>query len=396
MSPTVEGRGIGLAEVKAVAVACDMVSAYGWGVDCCWEGLLGGTTAIRPFERLSGERFPIGQAACVPGLHPERDETLVMQMVRPLLEKSAALVPRDAFLILATTNGEIDILEQFVLRGAPDPAGSRPDFLLKKLEFLCGSRDPGMVLSAACASSSAAVAHGAGLIRDGDRDCVLVVACDNVSEFVAAGFSALRALDKDIARPFDRNRSGLSLGEAAAFVLLMSDERASRESRLVLAEISGWGLTGDANHITGPARDGSGLALALRKALQSARISAEEVGSISAHGTATVYNDSMEMRAFKSVFTGRGVPTYSLKGGIGHTMGTAGAADIILAIKTLQEGIVPPTVGLRDIDDEALGWASPQSCTCDTAVTVSTNSGFGGINCAVILRRSDRNRTVQL
>jgi 3-oxoacyl-[acyl-carrier-protein] synthase II len=395
MSPTVEGRGIGLAEVKAVAVACDMVSAYGWGVDCCWEGLLGGRTAIRPFERLSGERFPIGKAACVPGLHPERDETLVMQMVRPLLEKSAALVPRDAFLILATTNGEIDILEQFVLRGAPDPAGSRPDFLLKKLEFLCGSRDPGMVLSAACASSSAAVAHGAGLIRDGDRDCVLVVACDNVSEFVAAGFSALRALDKDIARPFDRNRSGLSLGEAAAFVLLMSDERASRESRLVLAEISGWGLTGDANHITGPARDGSGLALALRKALQSARISAEEVGSISAHGTATVYNDSMEMRAFKSVFTGRSVPTYSLKGGIGHTMGTAGAADIILAIKTLQEGIVPPTVGLRDIDDEALGWASPQSCTCDTAVTVSTNSGFGGINCAVILRRSDRNWTVQ-
>jgi 3-oxoacyl-[acyl-carrier-protein] synthase II len=203
------------------------------------------------------------------------------------------------------------------------------------------------------------------------------------------------ALDEDMAHPFDKNRSGMSLGEAAAFVLLMSDVRASREKRPVLAEVLGWGLTGDANHITGPARDGSGLALAVRKALQSAEITGDEVGSISAHGTGTVYNDSMEMKAFKSVLAGRNVPTYSLKGGIGHTMGTAGLMDIIVAIKALLERIVPPTVNLRDVDDEAAGWASPDPCGCDDPVTVSTNSGFGGINCAVVLKRWDSSDLLQ-
>ena len=376
-----------MAQIEAVVVGCDLVSPYGWGVDSCWEGLLSGRTAIRRFERFSTKLLRTDKAAFVAGLDPESGETLVMQLVRPLIEKSASVIPSDALLIAATTNGEIDILERSVLSGAPEAAESRFDCLAGKIQHLCGLSEPGMVVCAACASSSAAVAQGAAMIRDGDRDCVLVVACDNVSEFVSAGFSSLMALDKDVARPFDKNRKGMSLGEAAAFILLMSHARASLEDRPVLARVSGWGLTSDANHITGPARDGSGLALALRKALQSAEISAEEVGSISAHGTGTEYNDSMEMKAFKAVFDRCSVPTYSLKGGIGHTMGTAGLVDIIVAITTLREKCVPPTVGLRDVDDGAVGWASPEPCPCDSAATVSTNSGFGGINCAVVLRQ---------
>jgi 3-oxoacyl-[acyl-carrier-protein] synthase II len=381
--------------MKAVAVACDLVSPYGWGADACWQGLLSGSTAIRRFERSSGGSFPTEKAGFVEGLDPDRDETLVMQMVRPLIEKNASAIPADALLLLATTNGEIDILERSVLSGGADAVGSRPECLLKKVGDLCGLGDPGIVVCAACASSSAAVAQGAAMIRDGDRDCVLVVGCDNVSEFVAAGFASLMALDEDMAHPFDRRRKGLSLGEAAAFLLLMSDSRAAREGRPVLAEISGWGLTNDAYHITGPARDGSGLTLALNKALASAETLSEEVGSISAHGTGTVYNDSMEMKAFKSVFQGRQLPTYSLKGGLGHTMGTAGLVDIIVAIKTLLEERVPPTVNLREVDEEAAGWAFPEARNCGSAVTVSTNSGFGGINCALVLRRWESNRFVQ-
>ena len=381
--------------MKAVAVACDLVSPYGWGVDACWQGLLSGRTAIRRFERFSGESFPAEKAGFVEGLDPERDETLVMQMVRPLIEKSASRIPADALLLLATTNGEIDILERSVLTGAPDAAGSRPECLLEKVGDLCGLGGRGIVVCAACASSSAAVAQGAAMIRDGDEDCVLVVACDNVSEFVAAGFASLMALDENMARPFDRRRKGLSLGEAAAFVLLMSNARAAREGRPVLAEVAGWGLTSDAHHVTGPVRDGSGLALALHKALNSAEVRAEAVGSISAHGTGTVYNDSMEMKAFKSVFQGRRLPTYSLKGGIGHTMGTAGLVDVIVAIKTLLEERVPPTVNLWEVDDEAAGWAFPEARSCGSAVTVSTNSGFGGVNCALVLRRWESNGIVQ-
>jgi len=386
MSPAVEGRGVQLAGIETVVVADDLVSPYGWGVEACWEGFFSGNTAIRRLDRFSTESLRTDNAALVSGLDPNADETLVMQMVGPLIERSRSVIPRDALLLLATTNGEIDLLERSVLDGAPDASGSRLDLLVGKVQRLCGLQEPGLVVSAACASSSAAVAQGAGMIRAGDRDCVLVVASDNVSEFVAAGFSSLMALDKDMARPFDKSRRGLSLGEAAAFVLLMSGERASREGRPVLAEVPGWGLSSDANHITGPARDGSGLALALRKALQMADMPAREVGSISAHGTGTQYNDSMEMKAFKSVFTERSLPTYSLKGGIGHTMGTAGLVDIIVAIETLRKKVVPPTVNLREVDDEAVGWASPEPCPCESGVTVSTNSGFGGINCAVALR----------
>jgi len=381
-----------LASVRAVVVASDMVSPYGWGVASCWDGLMSGRTAIRRFDRISGGSFPVAKAAFVAGLDTDADESLVMQMVRPLIQNSAATIPADALLLLATTNGEIDILERAVLTGRSDASGSRPDYLLKKVEGVCGLRETGMVVGAACASSSAAVAQGAAMIRDGDRDCVLVIGCDNISEFVAAGFASLMAVDEDTARPFDKNRGGLSLGEAAAFMLLMSETRAARENRPALAEVAGWGLTSDAGHITGPARDGSGLALALRKALRSAAMPADAVGSICAHGTGTVYNDSMEMKAFKSVFTEGGLPTYSLKGGIGHTMGSAGVVDLILAVTTLTEKTVPPTVNLRDVDDEAVGWVSAQPCGWGGDVAVSTNSGFGGINCAVVLRRLQARR----
>ena len=379
--------------VRTLAVGCDLVSPYGWGVDTCWEGLLSGRSAIRSFARLPQRSFPVAKAAFVADLDPDRDETMVMQMLKPLVERSQCAIPSDALLILATTNGEIDILERSLIEGAPSAEESCPDRLLRKVAASCGLSEPGMVLSAACASSSAAVARGATLIAGGERDCVLVVACDSVSEFLAAGFSSLKLIDPDAARPFDRNRAGLSLGEAAAFILLMSEERARREDRSVLAEVAGWGTSGDASHLTAPAMDGRGLALALRKALASASVSAEAVGSISAHGTGTFYNDSVEMRAFKSVFGERGVATYSLKGGIGHTMGSAGLVDIIVAIMTLQEQLLPPTVNLREVDDDALGWVSPEPRAWRGQTTVSTNSGFGGVNCAVVVKSADRLRS---
>jgi 3-oxoacyl-[acyl-carrier-protein] synthase II len=156
-----------------------------------------------------------------------------------------------------------------------------------------------------------------------------------------------------------------------------------------MGEIAGWGLTNDAHHMTAPSRDGSGLALAVHKALQSADISEDAVACVAAHGTGTVYNDSMEMKAFKEVFGTRTVPTYSVKGGTGHTMGAAGLIEIILAFRSLREKVVPPTVNVCDIDDEAQGWISSEPCVFDGSVTVSTNSGFGGINCAVLLEKYD-------
>ncbi|HWR73855.1 MAG TPA: beta-ketoacyl-[acyl-carrier-protein] synthase family protein, partial [Nitrospirota bacterium] len=140
-------------------------------------------------------------------------------------------------------------------------------------------------------------------------------------------------------------------------------------------------------HMTGPSRTSEGLLLAVRKALRSAGLAADDIGCISAHGTGTVYNDAMEMRAFRAVFAGAPVPVYSVKGGIGHTMGAAGLVEIIIALRTLRERVAPATVNLRHPDADALGWASGSSQKLDArGAALITNAGFSGINTAVIMQ----------
>lgn len=376
--------------MKAVAVACDMVTPYGWGINPCWEGLLSGVTAIRRIDRFSTTNLQTQNAATVPGLKVGRNESIIMQMITPLLTKIAHKIPHETFVILATTTGEIEILQWSILNRKPEAKKSLPGYLLGKIISLAGTCGGGMVVSAACASSSAAVSKAASMIRNRELDCVLVVACDCVSEFVTAGFSSLMALDSDKAKPFDKNRRGLSLGEAAGLMLIMSEERAAREKRSVIGEIAGWGLTNDANHITGPSKDGSGLSNAVYNSLRSADLSENEIGSISAHGTGTIYNDSMEIRAIRKVFGKRPLPVYSVKGGTGHTLGAAGLLEIIIAFESLNRLVVPPTVNLRDTDREAEGWVSSGPQSFKSPVTLSTNSGFGGVNSALVLKKSEK------
>jgi 3-oxoacyl-[acyl-carrier-protein] synthase II len=216
---------------------------------------------------------------------------------------------------------------------------------------------------------------------------VLVVAADAVTEFVFSGFASLMALDPDTAKPFDKNRAGLSLGEGAGFVLLMSQARAQQEGRTILGEIAGWAVAGDANHMTGPSRDGSGLKLAIQKALQSAGLSSDDVGCISSHGTGTVYNDAMEMKAYSSIFHNRPVPLYSIKGAVGHTMGASGLIETVIALRVLEEKIIPPTVGLIDVDPEAKDWASRELRTLEKSAILLNNAGFGGVNAALVLKQ---------
>jgi len=137
--------------------------------------------------------------------------------------------------------------------------------------------------------------------------------------------------------------------------------------------------------MTGPSRSSEGLILALKKALLSADADEKDVAFISAHGTGTVYNDSMEMRAFNAVFKDR-KPIYSIKGGIGHTMGAAGLVEMIIAMRALREGKIPPTVNLTEADSDAEGWVSERERSIpQNKIALVTNAGFGGINAAVVL-----------
>jgi 3-oxoacyl-[acyl-carrier-protein] synthase II len=170
-------------------------------------------------------------------------------------------------------------------------------------------------------------------------------------------------------------------------MLLMSEERAVAEKRPFRTEIAGWGMSDDANHMTGPSRESEGLVRAIRTALAGAATLPEDVGFISAHGTGTIYNDAMEMRGFNEIFQGSPLPVYSIKGAVGHTMGTAGLLEILIAERALAERLVPPTVNLQVPDDDAFGKvdAMPQSVAAGKVAMV-TNAGFSGINSAVVLR----------
>jgi len=370
--------------VKPVVVMADMVTPYGRGTEACWQGLLNGKSAISRVTRFKAAAFHSEQAGIVSGLRYHQGESLVMQMMQTLLLNVA--IPNDAKLLLATTKGEIDLLEQSIFEQQGDAAEAIVTRLLRKVSGLTGTKGAGLVISAACTSSAAAVAQAAAMIRNDHADCVLVVACDSVTEFIFSGFSSLMALDREPARPFDKHRAGLNVGEAAAFALLMSGERAARENRPVLGTLAGWGLSDDANHMTGPSRESEGLILAISKALVSAGIGSDGVGVISAHGTGTLYNDQMEMRAFRAVFKDAARPVYSIKGGIGHTMGAAGLVEMIIALRALQERIAPPTVNLKHPDDDARGWVSDrQQLLCAGTHALVTNAGFSGVNTALVL-----------
>jgi 3-oxoacyl-[acyl-carrier-protein] synthase II len=372
--------------MKAVAVESDIITPFGLGIEACWDGLLANRTAISRISRFITKAFFSDYGGTISDLTYHGEISLVMQMLSKLFDRPGTKIPNDAKLLLATTKGEIDLLEKSIITGVGDVAESSLNNLLRKAIDLTGIEGGGMVVSAACTSSSAAAARAAAMIRSGSADCVLVVACDSVTEFVYSGFSSLMALDKIPTRPFDKNRAGLSVGEAAAYMLIMSEERAARENRTIIGVIAGWGMSDDANHMTGPSRESEGLVRAIHAALDSAGIDADQIGFISAHGTGTPYNDAMEMRAFHSVFKGRNVPVYSIKGGIGHTMGAAGLVEMAIAQRSQRENIVPPTVNLKDADDDAIGWvADHQQSIKSNSIALMTNAGFSGINSALIL-----------
>jgi len=218
------------------------------------------------------------------------------------------------------------------------------------------------------------------MIRHGEAQNVLVIACDSVSEFVYSGFSGLLSLCEGPARPFDARRSGLTLGEAAAWVLLSADDGADATA------ILGWGNTTDAVHMTAPDRAGLGLSRAISKACAMAGRSAEEVGFVAAHGTATIYSDAMEMTAFREVFRDVPRPIFSVKGGVGHTLGAAGLVQTLVAQRAMSMGVVPPTVGFSVADEGSLGWVSDRPVAIKPGqLALSTNSGFGGVNTAILL-----------
>jgi len=372
-----------LKTVVITEVAC--LTALGSGPERLWQGLMNKESGIAALKRFSCDHYSSSLAACIEGLTApvggSRLDHLLEQLAAQLGE-----VPADARLLVASTKGEIDRLETACRANAPIPRSMLFEPMLEKIAQRFGLHDPGMNINAACASSTIALARGAALIAAGQAEVVLVYAADIVSEFVFSGFSALQALSFAACKPFDSTRQGLNLGEAGVALLLMSAERAGRLGHPVLATVAGWGAANDAHHVTAPARDGSGLILACRKALQKAGISADQIAAVNAHGTATIYNDAMELTAFNALFSGKLPPLHGVKGSLGHSLGAAGGVEVVVAVYALQHQQIPGTVGCEQPEEEGQEALSAESRKICGDYLLSTNSGFGGINAALILQ----------
>jgi 3-oxoacyl-[acyl-carrier-protein] synthase II len=242
--------------------------------------------------------------------------------------------------------------------------------------------------SLACASGNVALGLALDWIRAGRCDSVLAGGVDVLNDFVVAGFASLKALDPLPCRPFDRARRGLNLGEGACYLIVEAEPHARARGARIRAFLNGYGVRTDAVHMTGPDPTGSGAARAMRAALADAGVAPEHIGFVSAHGTGTVFNDLMEAKALTQVFGTRiaTTPIHSAKSAIGHTLGAAAALEAALCVRTLESGLLPPTVGLIELDPEiGLDVVHKTPRAAYPRAVLSTASGFGGTNAAIVL-----------
>lgn len=360
---------------RPVIVATAVLTALG-DLDGTWQGLLAGRTGLKA-GRLAAplDKYPVG---VVPGLTQARGSAARQEQLYLRLLAALPKLPPDSGLVLSTTKGAVD--ELLREEGAPWPG--QPWELAREITKAAGLTGPTATVSGACASGTIALVRAAQQIKTGVGPAtVLVVGIDLLSVFVTGGFARLHALTLETCRPFDRQRDGLALGEAAGGVLITSEEEAKRRGWPVLAEIDGWGVSGDAGHITAPCREASGLKRALAHCTSNGR---KSVGAVNAHGTGTKFNDAMEIKGFREALP-HDTPYHSVKGAIGHTLGAAGVIEAALAVHALAAGVIPPTVGLHEPDAENARLSGSEALPLRYPSVLSCNSGFGGINAAVLL-----------
>ncbi len=378
------------------------MSPLGVGVSAFWEGLVAGHSAVRAIEGFDAADLVPGMAAEIEaGVADEPDRAGAFALLaaeEALGDAVVALEDLDPVRLgvaLGTTLGGMRIFEAWdaaVAAGATRPADlPRVPYFgpAVRLASTVGACGPVATPQLACASGTHAVALAAEWIRTGQADVVLAGGADLLCRFVVAGFNCLRAT-APAARPFDRDRDGLVLGEGAAVVVVESEEHARRRGGRVQARILGTGAAGDAVHMTAPDREGRGAARAMQAALRAAGRTPDDVDFVSAHGTGTIYNDAMEAAALGRVFAGSRVPVNSIKGAIGHTLGAAGAFETVLCVQVLGANVVPPTAGLVHPDAACAGLDLVYGAAraFDVATALSTSSGFAGANAALLLGRA--------
>lgn len=256
-----------------------------------------------------------------------------------------------------------------------------------------GIEGPNMTFSTACSSANVAIGYGAKMIAAGKLDIAIVGGVDPMAKMTMAGFNCLRNVTTEKIRPFDKNRSGVALAEGAAILVLESRTRAEARRAEILGQVTGFGASADAFHMTAPDTSGRGAHLAMQRALSSAGLNGSDLDYVNAHGTGTKHNDAMEVRAVKKLNSSDpdwAIPVSSTKSMHGHALGAAGAIEAVACLAAMNEGFLPPTINFETEDPKCL-----VDCVANDARgarpkhILSNNIGFGGNNASIVLAHAD-------
>jgi len=412
----------GNGRTRIVITGLGAITPLGLDVASTWEACKAGTSGVGPITQFDASALPTRIAAQVKGFDPvtvlgvketrrtSRCIQLALVAAREAVTDSGvdvASVGDQAGVLVASGVGGLEVLErstlvlhqQGVRRVSPFTVPSMiADMPAGMIAIEHGAKGPNFAVVSACASAAHAIGEAAEWIRRGDATTVIAGGTEaSVCALGIGSFNAMQALStrneepERASRPFDRDRDGFVMGEGAAMVVLEELDAARRRGAHIYAEVSGYGATADASHMTAPEPSGDGARRSVLRALERAHAEPADVGYINAHGTGTQLNDAAETRAIKAALgdeVAATVPMSSTKSMHGHLLGAAGALESVIAVLAIRDQYVPPTINLDEPDPECdLDYVPNVGREQRVDLAISTSFGFGGHNACLAFSR---------
>jgi len=407
---------------RVVVTGMGMVSPLGTGVEKTWEALIQGKSAMARITKFDPTGFDTQIAAEVKDFVPEnfmdKKELKRMDIFIQYAMASSAMALEDSQLKINPENAErvgvvvgaglgglttIESFHKVLLEKGPSRIS--PFFIPMlivneapgQISMRYGAKGPNTSVVTACATGNHNIGDAWRIIQRGDADAVIAGGVEaTITPLAVGGFNAMKALStrndepEKASRPFDKDRDGFVIGEGCGIIILEELHQALDRGAKIYAEIIGYGLTGDAYHITAPSPDGEGAARCMAMALKNSGIAPGEVDYINAHGTSTYYNDIYETIAIKTVFKehAKKLAISSTKSMIGHLLGGAGGVESIITILTICQGVIPPTINYQTPDPECdLDYVPNVARKADVRVALSNSFGFGGTNAVLAFKK---------
>lgn len=407
---------------RVVVTGVGLICALGIGTEQVWEKLLAGTAGVGPITQFDASAFDCRIAAEIRDFDPlnwiPKKELKKMGRFIQLAMAAADFALRMAALeitpsiadsvgvYIASGIGGFDVIEREhmkLLQGGPGRIS--PFFIPAAIINLAsgtisiryGARGPNSATATACSASAHAVGDSARLIERGDAEVMICGGTEAaITPMGIGGFAAMKALSTRndqpacASRPFDAERDGFVVGEGAGILVIESLDHAQRRNAPILAELVGYGMSGDANHITQPAEDGNGAYRVMQAAIRDAGVEAKQVGYVNAHGTSTPLGDAIETLALKRVFGehAKKIAVSSTKSMTGHLLGGAGGLEAGVSVLALRDQKLPPTINYAHPDPACdLDYVPNRARSADVEYALSNSFGFGGTNAALLFKR---------